>query len=112
MTEAATPNSPTGPDSALLALVAKYHGVESEASRICEALDTVPPVPESDPRHAELSRLYKRGGAIETWIAAIPARTPAGLRAKAGAALAANATPGSFAAPSMVASTLRDVMAA
>jgi hypothetical protein len=86
MSKATEQHNASGPDAALLALVAEYLAAEHEASALCEALDTIPPPPDTDPRKVRVSVLYDRACGLEAQIVATPARTAAGMRAKAQAA--------------------------
>ena len=86
MSKATEQHNASGPDAALLALVAEYLAAEHEASALCEALDTIPPPPKTDPRKVRMRVLYDRACGLEAQIVATSARTAAGMRAKAQAA--------------------------
>jgi hypothetical protein len=111
MSKAIELNTASGPDAALLALVAKYLAAKREASALCEELDTVPPPPYTDRRQVRLGALYDRSGALAVQIAAAPARTVAGMRAKAEAAQQDLQTLGSSEPGTMAWSVLCDVLA-
>lgn len=73
----------TGPDAELLALITRYrHGLD-RARLLCRAMDRVK---QGGRRHRELWQEFAACAAeytaLESRIAALPARTPAGLCAK------------------------------
>jgi hypothetical protein len=75
-------------DSVIRALLADYLDTQSEAHAMCEALDTIPPPADDDPRNTIYDALRSESRRLVVHICATPARTLAGVQAKALAARA------------------------